>query len=84
MDVTNSFKQVFENAQDDLANMGLNSGGNNSIKDTAGIVAYVNGNKIDAQVMGNPLLIAQIIHSILRNTPEIAFFLMLLHKTSKE
>lgn len=84
MDVTNSFKQVFENAQDDLANMGLKPGENNSIKDTAGIVAYVDGNEINTQVMGNPLLIAQIIRSILRNTPEIAFLLMLLHKTSKE
>ena len=84
MDVTNSFKQVFESAQDDLANMGIKPGENNSIKDVAGIVAYVDGNKINAQVMGNPLLIAQIMHSILRNTPEIAFLLMLIHKTSKE
>lgn len=84
MDVTNSFKQVFENAQDDLANMGLKPGENNSIKDTAGIVAYVDGDKINTQVIGNPLLIAQIMHSILRDTPEIAFLLMLLHKTSKE
>lgn len=84
MDVTSSFKTVFENAQDDLANMGLKPGENNSIKDAAGIVAYVDGNKINAQVMGNPLLIAQIMHSILRDTPEIAFLLALIHKTSIE
>lgn len=84
MDVTNSFKQVFENAQDDLANMGIKPGENNYTKDTAGIVAYVDGDKINTQVMGNPLLIAQIMHSILCDTPEIAFLLMLIHKTSKE
>lgn len=84
MDVTNSFKQVFENTQDDLANMGIKPGENNSIKDTAGIVAYVDGDKINTQVIGNPLLIAHIMHSILRNTPEIEFLLMLINKMNKE
>ena len=85
MDITNSFITVFDNAIEDLQNMGLKPGENNTIdKDTSGIVAYTYGNQITVQCIGNPVGLAKILYSVPARNPLILLAIMMLREKQEK